>query len=158
MMPLTETTEEMMDKQFAVNVKGVFFGMKYQIPAMDGDGIVLNVSSMAGLSGAPKIVSYAAAKHAVIGLTKTAAVEYGKKGIRTNAVCPFFSLTPMVTETGMGTNASVDELESFLGRGSPMKRLGKPEEIVAVMLMCLSSASSYLNGQCIAIDGGVSAF
>jgi len=158
MSSLLETTEAMMDKQFNVNVKGVFFGMKHQIPAMDKDGVILNVSSMAGLGGAPKVISYSAAKHAVIGLTKTAAVEFARKGVRVNAICPFFTLTPMVTGPNLNQTNNVEELEAFLGRGSPMKRLGKPHEIVNVMLMILSPGNTYMTGQTIAIDGGVSAF
>jgi len=157
-MSLVDTTEAMMDQQFNVNVKGVFFGMKHQIPAMLEAGIILNVASMAGLGGAPKVTSYAAAKHAVVGLTKTAAVEYARKGIRVNAICPFFTLTPMVTGNNMNPGGNVEELEAFLGRGSPMKRLGRPQEIVNVMLMTLSPGNTYMNGQTIAIDGGVSAF
>ncbi len=157
-MSLVDTTEAMMDQQFNVNVKGVFFGMKHQIPAMQEAGIILNVASMAGLGGAPKVTSYAAAKHAVVGLTKTAAVEYARKGIRVNAICPFFTLTPMVTGNNMNPGGNVEELEAFLGRGSPMKRLGRPQEIVNVMLMTLSPGNTYMNGQTIAIDGGVSAF
>lgn len=159
MKPLIDTDEADMDISFAVNAKGVFFGMKYQIRQMlqqaEG-GVVLNVSSMAGMGGAPKLAAYSAAKHAVIGLTKTAAVEYGRKNIRVNAICPFFTLTPMVLE-GMGVEGDADK-ESFLAQGSPMKRLGRPEEIVSVMLMLCSPENSYMNGQAISVDGGVSAF
>ncbi len=151
-------TDELMDQQFNVNVKGVVFGMKYQLEAMasQGSGIILNVSSMAGLGGAPKSGAYCAAKHAVIGITKTAAIEYAKAGIRVNAVCPFFTLTPMVK--GMHDGEAQKEMEAFLSKGSPMKRLGEPQEITNVMLMLCSPGNTYMNGQCIAIDGGVSAF
>lgn len=151
--PLHMTDEATMDKQFAVNVKGVQFGMKHQIQYMltQGSGVLLNVSSMAGLGGAPTVSSYAAAKHAVVGLTKTAAVEYAAANIRINAVCPFFALTNMVTDV------SDDESRKKLARRAPMKRLGQPEEIVATMLLLLSPANTYMTGQCIAIDGGVSA-
>ena len=152
--PLHATDEATMDRQFAVNVKGVQFGMKSQLSQMlqQGSGVILNVSSMAGLGGAPTISSYSAAKHAVIGLTKSAAVEYAKQNIRVNAVCPFFALTNMVT------NMSDEEGRKFMAKGCPMKRLAQPEEIVATMLLLLSPANTYMNGQCIAIDGGVSAF
>lgn len=154
MKSLLDTTESDMDINFAVNTKGVFFGMKHQIPHMlkQGEGIILNVASMAGLTGAPKLTPYAAAKHAVVGLTKTAAVEFGRKNIRVNAVCPFFSPTPLVTE-GEG----ISDKQERLAQGSPMKRLGSPEEMVNAMLMICSPDNSYMNGQAVAVDGGVSA-
>jgi NAD(P)-dependent dehydrogenase (short-subunit alcohol dehydrogenase family) len=158
-MPIEQTTEELYEKQINVNTKSVLFGMKYQIPLMkeQGEGIILNVSSMAGLGGAPKIGAYSAAKHAVVGLTKTAAVECGRKNVRVNAVCPFFSLTPMVTDSELTQHAPVDDVTQFLSQGAPMKRLGEPQEIVNVMLLLCSPANTYMTGQTIAIDGGVSA-
>lgn len=159
MMRLEETDEAEMDRQYNVNLKGVMFGLKYQLPLMKrhGGGAILNVSSMAGLGGAPKIASYAAAKHAVIGVTKTAAVENAKYGVRVNAICPFFTLTPMVT--GIETpGVSGEEMQVFLATGCPMKRLGQPEEVVAAMLMLLSPKMTYITGQALAVDGGVSAY
>ncbi|CAB3793219.1 Levodione reductase [Paraburkholderia caffeinitolerans] len=153
MKSLAETTEADLDKTFAVNVKGVFFGMKHQILQMleqDG-GVILNVASLAGLSGAPKLAAYAAAKHAVVGLTRTAAAEYARKNIRVNAVCPFYSATPMVTEGDIGTK------QDALALGAPMKRLGRPDEMVAAMLMLCAKENSYMTGQAVAVDGGVSA-
>jgi len=114
-------------------------------------GVILNVASMAGLGGAPKLAAYAAAKHAVVGLTKTAAIEYARRGIRVNAVCPFYSTTPMVTDSDI-----VDK-QDFLLQGSPMKRLGRPDEVVATMLMLCAKENSYLTGQTVAVDGGISA-
>jgi NAD(P)-dependent dehydrogenase (short-subunit alcohol dehydrogenase family) len=153
MKRLVETTEEDLDRVFAVNAKGVFFGMKHQIPLMleGGGGSILNVASIAGLNGAPKLTAYTAAKHAVVGMTRTAAVEYARKGIRINAICPFYSPTPMVTESNLG------EIRELLESGVPMKRLGEPEEIVATMFSILNPSNSYLTGQAIAVDGGVSA-
>jgi NAD(P)-dependent dehydrogenase (short-subunit alcohol dehydrogenase family) len=149
-----DTTEEELDRSHAVNTKGVFFCMQQQIRQMleQGGGIILNIASMAGLGGAPKLAAYAAAKHAVVGLTRTAAVEYARRGIRVNALCPFYSATPMVTESEVG------EQQDFLAQGSPMKRLGTPEEIVAAMLMLCARENSYMTGQAIAVDGGISAF
>ena len=151
--PLHEIDEAMMDSQFAINVKGVQFGMSHQIAQMlkQEGGAILNVSSMAGLGGAAKVGAYSMAKHAVIGLTKTAAVEYGRHNIRINAICPFFTLTQMVTDM------ADTSLQDKLSRGAPMKRLAEPKEIVAMMLMMLSPENTYMTGQCIAIDGGVSA-
>lgn len=152
-MPLHDIEESIMDSQFAINVKGVQFGMRHQIKQMlkQGEGAILNVSSIAGLCGAARGSAYAMAKHAVIGLTKTGAVEYGRNNIRINAICPFFTLTPMVT------NFADEEQQAKMSRGAPMHRLGEPKEIVAMMLMMLSPANTYMTGQCIAIDGGVSA-
>ncbi len=154
MKSLLDTTEADMDRNFAVNTKGVFFGMKHQIPVMldGGGGSILNVASLAGLNGAPKLASYVAAKHAVVGLTRTAAIEFARKNIRVNAVCPFYTLTPMVTE-----EATLSDRLEMLEKGSPMKRLGQPEEVVATMLSIIDPANSYLTGQAIAVDGGVSA-
>ncbi len=151
-----ELTESIFDVQFAVNVKGVAFGMKYQIPAMlkAGHGHVLNISSLAGLGGAPKAGAYVAAKHAVTGLTKTAAVEYARYNIQVNAICPFFSPTNIMDVEGLNT----DEARAMLAKGSPMKRLGEPQEMVNVMLLILSPGNTYMNGQTIAIDGGVTAW
>ncbi|MEZ8184295.1 SDR family NAD(P)-dependent oxidoreductase [Shewanella sp. 5S214] len=153
-MPLHQIDEAIMDSQFAINVKGVQFGMRYQIQQMlkQGEGAILNVSSMAGLVGAARGSAYSMAKHAVIGLTKTGAVEYGRNNIRINAICPFFTLTPMVT------NFADAEKQKKMAVGAPMNRLGEPKEIVAVMLMMLSPANTYMTGQCIAVDGGVSAY
>ncbi len=154
MKPLIDTTEADMDINFAVNTKGVLFGMKYQIRQMltQQAGIILNVSSMAGLGGAPKIAPYCAAKHAVVGLTKTAAIEYGSKNIRCNAICPYFSPTPLIA------NSPIEERQEVFASASPLKRLGEPQEIVHAMLTMIDPANSYLNGQAIAVDGGVSAF
>lgn len=155
-----DVEEETLDLQHRVNVKGVFFGMKHQLKLMrsQGGGIILNVSSMAGLGGAPKASSYAGAKHSVIGLTRTAAVEYARHNVRVNAVCPFYTLTPMVTDMQAPDGATVEQVHSIFAAGSPMKRLGKPEEVVSAMVMLCSPALSYVTGQSLAVDGGVSAF
>ncbi len=154
MKSLTETTEEDMDTNFAVNAKGTFFGMKHQIRRMleqEGGGTILNVASLAGLGGAPKLTAYAAAKHAVVGMTKTAALEYARHHIRINAICPYYSPTPLVTESNF------NERRDMLEKGSPMKRLGEPGEIVEAMLMLMAPGNSYMTGQAVAVDGGISA-
>lgn len=154
MKAFIDLEEADLDRNFAVNTKGVFFGMKHQIRQMltQGSGVILNVASMAGIGGAPKLAAYSAAKHAVVGLTKTAAVEYARKSIRINAVCPFYSATPLVTESDIGAK------EAFLAQGSPMKRLATVDEVVAVMLMLCAQENAYMTGQAIAVDGGISAF
>ncbi|WP_371194477.1 SDR family NAD(P)-dependent oxidoreductase [Glaciecola sp. SC05] len=151
-----EMTEEIYDSQFAVNVKGVGFGMKHQAKVMlkQGSGHILNISSLAGLGGTPKGGAYSAAKHAVVGMTKTAAVEYGRYNVRANAICPFFSPTDIMNIGGLMT----DEDKKKLGMGSPMKRISTIDEIVNVMVLILSPANTYMNGQTIAIDGGVTAW
>lgn len=153
MKSLFDTTEEEMDLNFSVNAKGVFFGMKHQIPYMlkQGEGIILNVASMAGIGAAPRLTAYAASKHAVVGITKSVAIEFARKNIRVNAVCPYFSPTPLVATGNMA------EKQARLAEASPMKRLGSPEEMVNTMLMIIDPDNSYLNGQAIAIDGGYSA-
>lgn len=153
MKRLTEIREEEFDLIHAVNAKGTFFGLKHQIPLMrDRGGAILNVASVAGLGAAPKLAAYAAAKHAVVGLTRTAAIEEARHNIRVNAICPFYSPTPMVTESGMA------DMQDFLAGASPMKRLGSPAEMVAAMMALLDPANSYMTGQAIAVDGGVTAY
>ena len=154
MKSLLDTSEADMDLNFAVNTKGVFFGMKHQVPLMlaQGEGCILNVASMAGIGGAPKLTAYAAAKHATVGITKTAAVEFAKKNIRINAVCPFYVATPLIT------NSEMNDKMDLLSQGSPMKRLGSPEETVNAMLLIIDPGNTYMTGQTIAVDGGLSAF
>jgi len=154
--PLHEMTSEIFDQQFDVNVKGVAFGMKYQVPAMLklGGGHVLNISSLAGIGGTPKGGAYSAAKHAVVGLTRTAAVEYGRYNVRCNAICPFFSPTDIMNIGGLIS----EQDKQKLGAGSPMKRISAINEIVNVMILILSPGNTYMNGQTIAVDGGVTAW
>ncbi len=157
--PLTQLDGKTLDRQFDVNAKGVAFGLKYQLRVMASqrDGAILNVSSMAGLGGTPMGSSYGAAKHAVIGLTKTAAVECGPMNVRVNAICPFFTATPMVDNPVMNPKGDLDEVNKNLARGCPMKRIARVEEVVSVMLMMLSPANSYMNGIAVPVDGGMSA-
>lgn len=153
---LTDVTEDEMDLNYNVNTKGVFFGIKHAIRQMlaqePSGGTILNVASMAGIGAAPLLGAYAAAKHGVVGLTKTAAYEFGRQGIRVNAICPFFSPTPLVTQEG-GLGERMDTLK----KSSPMNRMGSPEEMVEVMLQLMSPHNSFMNGQAVAVDGGMSA-
>lgn len=148
--------EATMQQQFAVNVNGVLFGMKYQIEQMlkQGSGHILNLASMAGIGGAPKGGAYSAAKHAVVGLTRTAAIENARKGVRVNAICPFYSPTNILAVDGFDSK----EDQARLAMGCPMKRLADPQEVVNTMILILSPGNSYMTGQTIAIDGGVSAW
>ncbi|GAA0853046.1 SDR family oxidoreductase [Aliiglaciecola litoralis] len=156
MTPLHEIEQHTLDKQMAVNVNGVMYGMKHQIAVMlkQGAGHIVNLSSMAGIGGAPKGAAYSAAKHAVVGLTRTAAVEYARKGIRANAICPFYSPTNILATDGFDSPQSQERL----ARGCPMRRLAQPQEVVNTMILILSPGNSYMSGQTIAIDGAVSAW
>lgn len=151
-----EIDAQTMQKQFDVNVNGVLFGMKYQIAQMlkQGSGHILNLASMAGIGGAPKGGAYSAAKHAVVGLTRTAAIENARKGVRVNAICPFYSPTNILAVDGFDSK----EDQARLAMGCPMKRLADPQEVVNTMILILSPGNSYMTGQTIAIDGGVSAW
>lgn len=153
MLATHEMTGDIMASQVAINLNSVLFGMKHQVPAMfENGGAILNVSSMAGIGGAPMLSAYAAVKHGVIGLTKTAAVEYARQNVRVNAICPFFS------PTNIGDSFLKDEgTEKNLVRGCPMKRYGSVQEIVNAMMLILSPGNSYMTGQAIAVDGAVSA-
>lgn len=157
--PLTQLDADTLSHQLDVNTKGVAFGLKHQLRlmAVQKDGAILNVSSMAGIGGTPMGGSYGAAKHAVIGLTKTAAVEFGGVGVRVNAICPFFTSTPMVDNPFLNPNNNPEELNKALARGCPMKRIARVEEIVNVMVMMLSPANTYMNGIAVPVDGGMSA-
>jgi len=153
---LINIDEQQMDDLFAINTKGVFFGMKHQIRQMlkqKEGGRILNVSSILGVGGAPGGAAYSASKHAVIGLTRTAALEYGGANVRVNAICPFFSKTPMLHEL-TGYDPALERAAVAL---SPMNRPAKAEEIVDVMLMICAAENSFMNGQAIVVDGGMSA-
>lgn len=149
---LADGEESVFDKIMDVNVKGVWRCMKYQIPAMlkNGSGSIVNTASVAGLGAAPKMAIYSASKHAVIGLTKSAAVEYGKKGIRVNAVCPAVIDTEMFRRAA---EADPRKAEYVAGM-HPVGRIGKVEEIAeAVMYLC-SSNSGFTTGIALPVDGG----
>jgi NAD(P)-dependent dehydrogenase (short-subunit alcohol dehydrogenase family) len=123
--------------------------MKYEIPAMltSGKGSIVNCSSIAGLVGFETIPAYVASKHGVIGLTETAALEYAKKNIRVNAVCPGAIHTPMLERFTAGEEKSMADQD-------PMGRIGRPEEIAESVLWLCSDKSSYVTGQALAVDGG----
>lgn len=142
------------EKVMAINTTGVFMCMRAELDVMtkQGSGAIVNVSSVAGLSGFPNNVAYAASKHAVVGMTKSAGLEYAKKGIRVNAVCPVFTITPLVT--GM-FDVIGDDMKDKLEAAIPMKRFGKPEEIAEAIVWLCSDASSFITGHALPIDGGM---
>lgn len=156
-LKIAETDPAVMRRMFEVNVMGVFHGLKCQIPVMErqGGGAIVNTSSAAGLNGAPLLGAYAAAKHAVIGLTKTAAAETARRGIRINAVCPAFAETAMLTDSLASMHGNRDEAMGRLLGGVPMKRAGTADEIVQAMLFLADPANSFMTGHSLAVDGGL---
>ena len=152
------------DMTLQVDLMGVFYGMKHQIPVMEAahkehsrSSSILNIASLAGLGGAPTLGMYAAAKFGVVGLTKSAALEYARRGIRINALCPAFARTPMVEDGLLAAGGGTKEAEDFLTRGVPMRRLAEPEEITRSMLWICDPRNSFMTGQAVALDGGTSA-
>lgn len=152
---LADSSEAEFDALMNVNVKGVWLCMKHQIPVMlaQGGGAIVNTASVAGLIAAPKMGIYCASKHAVIGLTKTAAVEYGKKNIRVNAVCP----AVIDTEMFRRANAADPKKGAFAQAMHPVGRIGKAEEIAAAVLYLCSDAAGFTTGIALPVDGGVTA-
>jgi len=142
-------SEEAFDRMIAVNLKGVWLCMRHELPQMQaqGGGVIVNTASIAGLAGLPTSSAYVAAKHGVVGLTKTAAIEYAEVNIRVNAVCPGYIRTPM-TEPGMRLRG-----EAILAQ-TPFKRLGNPEEIAEMVLWLCSERASYVSGAAYNVDGG----
>lgn len=152
---LAEGEESEFDAIMGVNVKGVWLCMKHQLPVMlaQGGGAIVNTASVAGLGAAPKMSIYAASKHAVIGLTKSAAIEYAKKGVRVNAVCP------AVIDTDMFRRAyEADPRKAeFAAAMHPVGRIGKVEEIAAAVLYLCSDGAAFTTGHALAVDGGATA-
>lgn len=149
---LTEADEVMWDQIIDVNLKGVFLCMKYEIQQMkkQGSGVVVNIASLAGLLAEPWSYAYTASKHGVMGLTKTAALEYAKAGIRINAVCPAVVETPMFAR-------APDELRQILLNMHPMGRCGKPEEVAGAVMWLCSDLAGFATGSGLVLDGGISA-
>lgn len=135
-----------------VNVVGVFLCLKHEIPVMEGRGAgaIVNTSSGAGLRGVPYLPGYATTKHAVLGLTKSAAHEYAAQGIRVNAVCPGPISTPMLDTI----TADNEALRKMFSSNVPMGREGTPEEVAELVVWLCSPAASYMNGAAVSVDGG----
>ncbi|MHA3915949.1 SDR family NAD(P)-dependent oxidoreductase [Halovulum sp. GXIMD14793] len=163
MAPITETTVEEFDQLMAVNARGVFLGLKHQLPPMlaAGSGAIVNVSSASGLVGAAAIASYAAAKHAVIGLTRSAADEVARRNVRVNAVCPSFADTPLFNAMAddMAARYDTDRSGAYdrITRRIPMRRVAKVSEVTQAILWACDPANSFMTGQAISIDGGLTA-
>ena len=150
--PTDSYADDMFDKVIAVNLTGVWLCMKYEIPRLleQGGGAIVNTASGAGLIGVAGLSAYVASKHGVIGLTKTAALEYAKSGIRVNAVCPGLIQTPMVERLTAGQ----PQLGEALVAMEPVGRTGKPEEIAESVVWLCSDAASFVTGHAMSVDGG----
>ncbi|MDO6962990.1 SDR family NAD(P)-dependent oxidoreductase [Rhizobium alvei] len=145
----------------AVNTLGVFYAMKAQLPVMEAQfraggkgGVIINMASVAGVVGAPGGSIYAASKHAVVGLTRSASIEYARRGIRINAICPSFARTAMV----QNILDDGDDNATDLVRGIPMRRLAEVEEVVTAVMFAANPANSFMTGQTLHVDGGLTAF
>ena len=150
--PTQDCTEENWDQTIGVNLKGIWLSMKYEIPEIlkQGKGAIVNCASVAGLVGFAGLPAYVASKHGVVGLTKTAALECAKLGIRVNAVCPGVIQTPMIDRLTGKTKEAVEQFTEL----EPVGRFGQPEEIAnAVVWMC-SDEASFVTGIAMAVDGG----
>ena len=150
-----EQSEDTFDLVMNVNVKGVWYSMKSEIEQMlaTGGGAIVNTASIAGVIGFPGHALYTASKHAVLGLTKTAALEYAQQGIRINAVCPGAIETRMMQDFTQGDNDTIEYIKSL----HPIGRLGKPEEIANAVVWLCSDEASFALGQGFNIDGGFTA-
>ena len=154
---MIQTTNADWDTVMAINANSVFYGMKLQVTQMlkQGGGVIVNTASVAGLRGLPKSIAYAASKHAVVGMTKTAAMEYAKKNIRVNAICPAFTITGLF-QPAMMENIS-EGLTEKLKKTIPMQRFGEVQEIADTILWLCSDKASFVNGLALPIDGGLTA-
>jgi NAD(P)-dependent dehydrogenase (short-subunit alcohol dehydrogenase family) len=155
---IIETTEEEWDKVIAVNLKGVYLCSHYVIPVMlrGNGGVVINVASEAGLVGIAGQVAYNASKAGVISLTKSMAIDFGRQGVRVNAVCPGTTETPMV-KNALKKSKDPEKERRKLEECRPLNRLGRPEEIAAAILAMASDHLGYATGSVLSIDGGYTA-
>lgn len=149
-----DATRDDYDRVMAINLRGVWSCMKFELQQMrkQGSGAIVNCSSLGGLVGGAERGIYHAAKHGVLGFTKSAALEYAARGIRVNAVCPGMIQTPMFDR--MIAEGQGEELAGMLKAHVPMARMGRPEEVADAVLWLCSSAASYVTGQSISVDGG----
>jgi NAD(P)-dependent dehydrogenase (short-subunit alcohol dehydrogenase family) len=155
-LPLAEGEDDQFDRIMAVNVKGVWLCMKRQLRQMlaqEGGGVIVNVADAGGLVALPNRAIYAASKHAVVGLTRTAAIEYAKQGIRINSICPGAVKTPMLARALEREPGSDKKLKA----AHPMGRVGDPAEIASAALWLCSEQASFVTGHQLAVDGGLTA-
>jgi len=150
--PVAEFPDADWERAIGIMLTGVYYCLKAEIPRMleRGGGAIVNTASGAGLVGFPGQAAYVAAKHGVLGLTKVAALDYGARGVRVNAVCPGTARTPMV-DTAVANDPA---LEQYLVGLHPIGRIGTPEEIAAAAVWLCSDAASFVLGHALAVDGG----
>ena len=149
--PLADYPEEDWHRIIAINLTGVWLCMKYEIPQMlqQGGGAIVNTASIAGLAGLSETSAYVASKHGVVGITRTAALEYARQGIRVNCVCPGYIRTPMTAQS----MSDPDRLAQMIAR-EPIGRVGNPEEVAAAVMWLCSDAASFVTGHTMTVDGG----
>ncbi len=154
-LPTHEYPEDAWLQQININLTGTWYCVKYQIAQMlqQGGGNIVNIASAAGLIGQPENVPYAASKHGIVGITKTAAIEYATKNIRVNCLCPTAIETPMIME-GRRKLAHNPEAKQQAINFQRMKRMGQPEEVADVALWLCSDQSTFITGHAMAVDGG----
>ena len=151
--PIADSTREDWDRVIGINLRGVWSCMKHELRQMEhqGSGAIVNNASVGALTGNPGIASYIAAKHGVVGLTRTAALEYVKRGIRVNAVNPGLIDTQIARDVVNRDEHAYTEMAKHV----PMGRAGRPEEIASVVLWLCSSGASYVVGHALTVDGGM---
>lgn len=157
---IKDTDAENLDKVLNVNVKGVFYGLKHVLPVMieQKAGSIVNTASVAGLIGSPGMAPYVASKHAVIGLTRCAALEAADQGVRVNAICPAPINTRMMRSIEAGASPdSPEAAKELYAQAVPMKRYGEPHEVAKLVLFLASDAASYITGSSYPVDGGMTA-
>lgn len=158
--PIPDFPTEDFRKVMDVNVTGIFLGLKLVIPVMAraGHGSIVNSSSVAGLTGSAGLCAYIASKHAVLGLTRAAAVEWGAKGLRVNCINPGPIESRMMSAIEQGANPGAgDAVHDGYAATIPMQRYGTPQEVADVVVFLASDAAGYVNGAAITIDGGMTA-
>lgn len=150
--PLTDTTTDQMLKNFKVNTLGVVYGMKHGAEIMSDNGSIINTASTAGTKGVSQMTAYGASKWAVVGVTKTASIELGNKGVRVNCICPSSVNTPQLANQ---PNGDVERM--VVTKGSQLGRISEPEDLANVVTFLASNQSTMISGQAIYVDGGASA-